>query len=185
MKTGQGKTIQKRNKFPIQSTNSQKWKNVGQKKSQRSAKRQSDFALKNLIFFDEKRKTQTKKQCKTRRDEKCNRKRGRGKQKAKEEKKRKKKRCSKIAKNQVRGQGAAGRDIPRRAMRIFMAKEAGKSQISCQVFQCFFSRFYDDFFYLFYFFFAALDVLFFTLQICRQHKEQRSNRGRGRDRPDY
>lgn len=46
--------------------------------------------------------------------------------KSKRRKKIKKKRCSKIAKNQVRGQGAAGRDIPRRAMRIFMAKEAGK-----------------------------------------------------------
>lgn len=65
-----------------------------------------------------------------------------------------------------------------------MAKEAGKSQISCQVFQC---LFFLDFMMIFsvclcFFFFAALDVLFFTLQICRQHKEQRSHRGRGRSR---
>lgn len=62
------------------------------KEKPKKRKETKRLCTKKSNFFRRKAKNiDKKKQCKTRRDEKCNRKRGRGKQKTKEEKKKKEK----------------------------------------------------------------------------------------------
>lgn len=135
-----------------------------------------DFALKNLIFFDELRKN------------KCNSKRARGKTKAKKDDDEDEKNAvQKLLKTRSKAKRLGERRSRcsaksnenfygwKKTTQLDDAKkqQREKSQISCQVFFLFlfFFGFYDDFLC----FFAALDVLFFTLQIRPgRHKEKRT-----------
>lgn len=107
--------------------------------------------------------------------------------------KKKKKCCSKIAKNQVKGQAARRTQVAmfREEQWEFLwlkkknnttnidetkqQQQREKSQISCQVFFLFLIFFFFWFLWWFLVFFAALNVLFFTLQIRPdRHKEKRT-----------